>query len=285
MATDPRQAAPDDPEDDGGRDEGGRDEGGRDDDGRDDGGGRREAAAILDRLARDIRAALGPDLLGLYAYGSWTAGDFDPRRSDLDLLAVLAADPTEGTAATLGALHAAVERDEPAWAGRVDVEYLSVAALAGHRTGPRPMVRLSPGEPLHLTPATDHHLLNWAAARDRGAALYGPPAADLMPPIPAAAVAAVVRAHVAQWPEWVTGMRGPGGQAYAVLTLCRALHVLAGGGQVSKRAAGRWAAARHPEWAELIGWAERWWYAGGLDAEPGRYAEVERFVRAAAQLR
>ena len=57
---------------------------------------------VLARLAADLVAVLGDDLLSLAIHGSWALGDFTPGRSDLDVLAVMATDPT---AATLAELH------------------------------------------------------------------------------------------------------------------------------------------------------------------------------------
>ncbi len=73
-------------------------------------------------------------------------------------------------------------------------------------------------------------------------------------------------------------MQHPGGQAYAVLTLCRAAAALATGGQVSKLAAARVGRSGYPEWSTLIDWAEQWWYQGGSDDDAGRFGDVHRCV-------
>ena len=192
-----------------------------------------EPRLLIERLSRDIDGVLRDDLRGLYVHGSWVLGDFDPRRSDVDLLAVLAADPTPGIVEALRALHEQLAADHPDWADRVEVEYLSAIALTSFRTDPHPMVRLSPGEPLHLVPATRHYLLNWSAARERGVVLRGPRPQDLIPEISVAEWADVVREHARQWPDWLSEMRAPGQQASAVLTLCRALFSIEQGCQVS----------------------------------------------------
>lgn len=77
---------------------------------------------------------------------------------------------------------------------------------------------------------------------------------------------------------WVRDMAGVGGQAYAVLTLCRARHRLLDGRQVSKRSAATLTAAALPGWAPLVLWAQGWWYDGGRDDELSRLPEVIRFV-------
>ncbi len=51
-------------------------------------------------------------------------------------------------------------------------------------------------------------------------------------------------------------------QAYAILTLCRALYTYKNGEQVSKKQAAKWAEQEFPEWSKLIQnallWREDW---------------------------
>jgi hypothetical protein len=234
---------------------------------------------MLDLLANRIVTTLGEDLVALYVHGSYVAGDFDPARSDLDLLAVLREVPTPATLELLRPLHARLAVDHPAWADRIEVDYFPVATLTELADRPGWMIRISPGEPLHLFEASRHYLLNVASARADGRVLHGLSPTAVLPPVDQAAVRAVVREHAASWPEWVEDSRGrTGAQAYAVLTLCRALHLTVDGTQVSKRRAGLWAAARRPESADLIDWASAWWYGGGTNTDPGRYEDVAAFV-------
>jgi hypothetical protein len=232
------------------------------------------------RALTDLRDAwcrtLGEGLLGLYAHGSLVAGDFAADRSDLDVLAVLAAEPDAPLLSRLAGLHADLDRRHPEWVGRIEVEYVPAAALhgpAGHL-----IARISPGEQLHLLPATTHRLLTWATVHDSGRVLAGPPAATLIPPADPAMVRAALLDHVRDWPAWVEGMTAPGAQCYAVLTMCRAVQRLLHGHQLSKRRAADRTAETAPQWADLIGWAREWWYSGGLDTDPGRFAEVRAFV-------
>ncbi|GAB2614294.1 nucleotidyltransferase domain-containing protein [Pseudactinotalea suaedae] len=236
---------------------------------------------LLHELSEAIVTTLGNQLVGLYVHGSYVAGDFEPARSDLDLLAVLHRHPDPASLELVRPLHAGVAVEHPGWADRIEVDYLSLTTLRTLTERPGPMMRISPGEPLHLFEGTRHYLINIVSAREDGQTLHGPALASLLPRVPAAVLFPVVREHVASWPEWVQDARGrPGAQAYAVLTLCRALHLLEVGDQVSKRQAGSWGLARLPEWADLIAWASEWWYHGGTEADPGRFAEVETFVRA-----
>ena len=72
-------------------------------------------------------------------------------------------------------------------------------------------------------------------------------------------------------------MQHTGGQAYTVLTLCRAAEALATRRQVSKLAAANVGTSRFPEWSELIDWAREWWY-NGSDLDHGQFGDVRRFV-------
>ncbi|WFE36182.1 aminoglycoside adenylyltransferase domain-containing protein [Micromonospora sp. WMMD975] len=235
----------------------------------------------------DLRTAwaheLSDRLAGLYLHGSLVGGDFAPGRSDLDLLAVLDRDPDEPLLGVLAVLHADLDRRHPEWAGRIEVEYVSVAAVRdaarGQADRQHVIARVSPGELLHLLPATSHRVVTWSSVREHGRTLLGPAADALLPEIDPGRVRAALLDHVRDWPDWVVEMTGVGAQSYAVLTLCRAYQRLRCGRQLSKRQAAEPTAAAFPHWAGLIGWARDWWYESGLDSDPGRAGDVPAFVR------
>lgn len=237
---------------------------------------------VLSDLRDAWSTALAGRLLGLYVHGSLVAGDFAADRSDLDLLAVLATDPDENLLGVLAGLHADLDRRHPRWAGRIEVEYVSLGATrdaahgrAGHHHA---IARVSPGESLHLLPATTHRVVTWSAVHDHGRSLLGPPAEALLPAVDADLVRSALLDHVRDWPTWVTRMNTPGAQSYAVLTLCRAFQRLRNGRQLSKRRAADRTIADRPRWADLIIWARDWWYRSGQDTDPGRADEVREFV-------
>jgi hypothetical protein len=242
---------------------------------------------LLNRLGLALAGELGAQLLSLSVHGSWVAGDFKSGRSDLDLVALLADDPDEATLTRLAALHAAIAGEAPEWDQHVEVDYVSVAAVqavlsggpAGHR-----MVRISPGEQIHLVSAVRHYLLNWWAAREHGQLIVGRPPSELLAVIPDALVREVVLEHARQWPAWLEGAHSPGFLAYAVLTLCRALALLSTGQQRSKHAAAAWAGERMPEWGELIRWADTCWYEGAPGDPGARFDEVTAFVQEMSRL-
>ena len=237
---------------------------------------------VLARLAGDLGNVLGDQLLSLAVHGSWALGDFAPGRSDLDVLAVMATDPTAATLAALHEVHARLAADFPAWGeGQVEVEYVSVEAIRAVVQGTEkshPMISVAKGEPLHELEASRHSVLNWAAALQADRPIAGAAPSTVLPAIDQRLTHQVVLQHVRAWPGWVEEMQHAGGQAYTVLTLCRAVEALATGRQVSKLAAAKLGRSRFPEWSALIDWAEEWWYQGGSDSDVGRFQEVRRFV-------
>ncbi|MEH0971805.1 aminoglycoside adenylyltransferase domain-containing protein [Micromonospora sp. CPCC 205546] len=245
-----------------------------------------DPVASPEMVLSDLRDAWSPalagGLMGLYVHGSLVAGDFAADRSDLDLLAVLDSDPDENLLAVLAGLHTDLDRRHPRWAGRIEVEYVSLAAArdAAHGGTGRDHViaRISPGEVLHLLPATTHRLVTWAAVRDHGRSLLGPPADILLPAVDPNRVRSALLDHIRDWPAWVTRMNTSGAQSYAVLTLCRAFQRLKNGQQLSKRQAADRTITARPRWAHLIIWARDWWYDSGPDTDPGRADDVRAFV-------
>lgn len=237
---------------------------------------------VLSDLREAWSSALAGRLLGLSMHGSLVAGDFAEDRSDLDLLAVLDGDPDENLLAVLAALHADLDRRHSRWAGRIEVEYVSLEATrhAAHGGAGRGHViaRVSPGESLHLLPATTHRVVTWSAVHDHGRRLLGPPADKLLPAVDANLVRSALLDHVRDWPTWVTQMTTPGAQSYAVLTLCRAFQRLQNGQQLSKRQSADPTIAALPQWADLIIWAREWWYNAGEDTDPGSVDDVRVFV-------
>ncbi|MER7333623.1 MULTISPECIES: aminoglycoside adenylyltransferase domain-containing protein [unclassified Micromonospora] len=237
---------------------------------------------VLSDLRDAWSPALAGRLLGLYVHGSLVAGDFAAERSDLDLLAVLDTDPDENLLAVLAGLHADLDRRHPQWAGRTEVEYVSLAAARDAAQGgtgrDHVIARVSPGESLHLLPATTHRIVTWSAVHDHGRSLLGPPADILLPAVDPDRVRSALLDHVRDWPTWVTRMKTPGAQSYAVLTLCRALQRLENGRQLSKRQAADQTITALPRWARLIIWARDWWYDSGQDTDPGSADDVQAFV-------
>jgi predicted nucleotidyltransferase len=239
-----------------------------------------ETTSLLEDQSAGIRQALGSNLLGLYLWGSYVVGDFDPRISDVDLVAVLTADVREEEFAALKSMHEALAQRYPAWEGRVEVAYATVATL-DRPAGGGEIVRISPGEPLNRRQSDERWVVDWYVVRERGRALFGPPPAQVLAPISRQRFVESVRANVASWDELAEWAKGSQKQAYAILLLCRALRATLHGDQLSKPGAGRWAQRVLPNWADLIGRAIAWRESlgtGSAETNEPADAEVRRFV-------
>lgn len=207
---------------------------------------------LLARLLPCVRDVLQENLVGVYLYGSVATGDFDTGVSDVDLLAVTSTDLSAAEFAAVRAMHLEVARDNPEWEDRVEVAYLSVAALRSFRSQTSPIAVISPGEPFHMKDAGTDWLANWYCVRENGVALHGPPPHALIAPISREEFAQCIRDYAADWGDRIRDAREPKLQAYAILTMCRALHTHVTGEQASKKQAALWAQAKLPQWSALI---------------------------------
>jgi predicted nucleotidyltransferase len=235
---------------------------------------------LLNGLLASMRQILGQNLAGLYLYGSLVSGDFDREISDIDLLTVTAAPIDDREFEQLQIMHDEFVAKNPGWYNRLEIAYLSVAALKTFRAQASEIGIISPGEPFHRKEAGKDWLINWWLVREKGITLFGPPPTTFIDPISKEEFLQTVQDHTRSWREWVDHMQDRPGQAYAILTMCRALYSSAHGDQVSKKQAALWAQARFPQWAELIQKALLWrqtWRDQELDPE-ATFPETVRFV-------
>ena len=192
---------------------------------------------LLDNLLFQMQQVLGANLVGLYLYGSLVTGDFDHDCSDIDLLAVTASDVNEQEFTGLQEMHTAVARVHKEWEGRIEVAYLSAAALKTFEMQRSQIVVISPGEPLNIKDAGDDWLMNWYVVREQGVTLFGPPPKTLIDPITKEEFIHSVREHAREWKEWIEHAQERKAQSYAMLTMCRALYAVTNGEQASKKQA------------------------------------------------
>lgn len=238
--------------------------------------------AILAALQTQMQAILDGKLAGLYLYGSLVWGDFDADTSDMDLLAALTSDLTEQEFDGLHAMHQAIVAKYPSWEHRIEIAYLSITGLRTFRTQSSPIGIISPGEPFHIIQADKGWLMNWYMVREIGVTLYGPPPTDLIAPIAQAEFVQAVQEHAAAWSQWIAAYtQSRPSQAYAILTLCRALYTSRFGTQLSKKQAALWVSREYPQWAELVTQAPAWraaWRDTNVDPATTQ-AETKAFVR------
>ncbi len=236
---------------------------------------------LLENLQLQIRQIFQDRLVGVYLYGSLVAGDFDYDSSDIDLLVVISSLITSVEFEALRIVHRKFASENPAWDDRIDAVYLPVTALQKFRSEKSPIV-ISPGEPFHVREgeALKDWLQNWYLVRESGITLFGLPPAEVIPPITRGEFIAAVRKYAAEVNEREYQKMDRKGQAYAILTMCRALYTYRNGKQASKRQAAQWAQEQLPEWSGLIQNALAWrraWREENIDLAATN-PETSRFV-------
>lgn len=238
---------------------------------------------LLDSLLSRTQRILAEKLIGFYLYGSLTTGDFDLESSDIDVLAATSDDISDVEADELREMHRDFVDDNGEWEDRIDVAYLSVAALRTFRSRRSQMAIISPGEPFHVIEAGRDWLMNWYVVRERGVALFGPPPSAIIDPITQEEYVEAVRQHTMWLGEQVnhgTRAQKRKGQAYAILTMCRALYTVENGEPASKKQTALWLQLRLPQWSTLIQNALVWrqaWREEHVD-HAATHAETVRFV-------
>jgi Aminoglycoside adenylyltransferase, C-terminal domain len=195
-------------------------------------------------LVARLAAVLDQALVGLYAAGSWVLGDYVHGRSDLDRFAVVEA-PIDGErkqAVVDAVRHEAL----PCPARGLELVVYARGAVAAAssdaafelnlNTGPRmPLhVAVDPaGEPRHW------FVIDRAIAREHARPLHGPPARELIAPLPRSVVIAALGESLRWHAE-----HGAAAAENAVLNACRAWRYAVEGTWSSKRDAARWAQLR-----------------------------------------
>lgn len=201
--------------------------------------------ATLQGLQAELSHTLGPDLVGLYVHGSLASGGFNPLSSDIDILVLTHAPLTPTQFEACRVLYARLATSGAYWAARLEGPTMPIAAIRRFD----PTHALFPTVQVGGAFALDGHGTEWilqrAILREHAIVLQGPPLPDHIDPISSAAMVAAVRGVLGDW--WTQQLANPTGiptreyQAYAVVTMCRALYTLATGALCSKRQAAEWA--------------------------------------------
>ena len=186
--------------------------------------------SILNLLFAKVHAILGDQLVGFYLYGSLSLGDFDSESSDVDFLVVTEGELLETTFEALREMHESIAESGLTYAKRLEGSYIPRDALR----------KYDPNNAYHPTIGVDWsfniglHKSNWIIeryiVREYGVILYGPSPKTLIDPITVSALKEAVCQQLSNYwkaqldtPEW---LRTREYQAFAILTMCRALYVL-----------------------------------------------------------
>lgn len=235
---------------------------------------------LINLLLLQIKEILKEKLVGFYLDGSLVLGDFDYEVSDIDLVAAISSDINDTDFEALQKMHTDFAQQHKEWVDRIEVCYITTDALASVKWKTSTIVNISPGEPFHRRESNIEWVMNWYILREKSIALFGPPARTFVEPISKDEFVQAIKAHVSSWRRYINDMHKRKGQAYAILTMCRALYAIKNGEQVSKKKAAEWAMSELPEWSELIRSAIIWRYTKDESQinHEATFPETKRFV-------
>ncbi len=203
-----------------------------------------EIRRYAEEVAHRLEDVLDGDLLAAYVGGSYALGEYLPGRSDADVLAVSGApQPRDRKLAVVDALR---HESLACPARKLELVLYSKAAVRHPRASPAFELNLNTGahDRLYFTlgPGDDPRhwfLIDLAVVRAHGVAVVGPPAHDLLAPIPRRWLLAALEETV-RWHRENEEARPDD----AVLNACRAWHYAVEDAWVAKLEAARWARPR-----------------------------------------
>lgn len=238
-----------------------------------------EVNFVLQELLSGVQAVLGERFVGLYLYGSLSSGGFDPRRSDIDFVVATTGELPEAQVQGLEKLHEQLWATGLKWAAKLEGSYVPQGLLRRHDPASPPCPSVNEGK-FYLVPLGADWIIQRHILRESGVVVVGPGLRELVDPVSPDELRGAVGGVLREWwlpmlgrPDW---LRRPDYQAFAVLTMCRALHTLHSGAIASKPESARWA-------QEMLG--ERWpgliqqslfWPDG---PQPERVAETLDLIR------
>ncbi len=234
--------------------------------------------AVLHQLLENVQSILGEDFIGLYLYGSLASGDFNPRRSDIDFVVITRDQLPEETIRALAGLHARMLASGSKWAAKLEGCYLPRQFLPRHNPDDPPLPTINEGK-FYLDRLGSDWIIQRHTLREHETIIAGPSLRDLIDPVAPDELRQAIRENLEQW--WLpllsdpTRLQSAGYQAYAILTMCRALDTLEHGAIQSKLQSARWAQQTlGAAWATLIEQALAWQPGVALEALPQAQAII-----------
>lgn len=219
--------------------------------------------ALMRQLLAGAQAALGEQFVGLYLHGSLASGDFAPGRSDIDFLVVTESELTPDEIQRVKTMHHQLTHSGMPWADVLEGGYISRKELRRYNaaTAFHPSLRVDGS--FDIDGYGSDWIIQRYLIRKHAIVIAGPDPKMLIDEVTPDQLRAAQLGILREWwlPQLTDSHRieRDDYQAYAVLTMCRALYTVTHGDIATKPAAARFAQQALGEpWANLIEAAAQW---------------------------
>jgi aminoglycoside adenylyltransferase-like protein/nucleotidyltransferase-like protein len=213
---------------------------------------------VLHLLLTNVKEILKDQFVGMYLYGSLSAGDFNPETSDIDFLFVTSDSLSEEKIAALEAMHNKTWATSLKRAGKLEGAYVPLQLIPQHDANGPACPTVNEGQ-FYVAQLGSDWIIQRHVVREYGVVIEGPNPKTLIDFVSPDEIRSAVLAVLQEWwfpmlddPSWLRD-HDSGYHAFAVITMCRVLHALEYGSIVSKPKAVQWAQRRLPDpWKQLI---------------------------------
>jgi len=213
---------------------------------------------VLNILLSEAKETLGDKFVGMYLYGSLSSGDFHPESSDIDFLVLTTDILSDAKVSELEAMHNRIWATSLKWASKLEGAYVPKDLIRRHVPDGEPCPTVNEGK-FYVASLGSDWIIQRHIIREYGVALGGPDPKTLIDPVTADDIRSAVSDVLHEWwfpmlddPSWLRD-HGSEYHAFAILTMCRALHALEHGAIVSKPSAAKWAQTRLGDrWRDVI---------------------------------
>lgn len=212
---------------------------------------------ILNLLLKSVKGILKEQFVGMYLYGSLSSGDFNPESSDIDFLVITTDQLSERIISELDVMHKQKWATSLKRADKLEGSYIPKELIRKHDPNGVACPTINEGNFYLDSPGSDW-VIQRHVVRECGVVLEGPDPKSLIDPVSPEEIRQSVMGVLDKWwfpmldnPKWLSDHGGEY-HAFAVITMCRALHAIQYGKIVSKPVAANWAKAEFQNWIPLI---------------------------------
>ena len=229
-----------------------------------------EIQRLLTTLTKEVKTLLSTNLVGIYLFGSLTYDDFQPGRSDIDVVVIVREPLNSEDFEKLKKIHEKIAHQFTIWGKRIEISYTPLEFFKETLPPkqPRPYHGFGEGN-FYQAQYGNEWIINNYLLYKYGIALTGPEFRSIVHPIDIREVQkACVKDLFTEWEpklresEW---LNNPHYQSYLVLNLCRILNTVMNGRVESKTISAEWVKKTFPQWEELMTLANEWKYGTAMN--------------------